>query len=650
MCIVLQPSVGRVIDQVDIVPTTALVLGLPIPFSNLGTAIPEVLLPYMKPENINRRDGDAKKRPNSTKDQNKNRWSVSNGFDGRVTLDFLEVLRASAVQLHTYLVTYAQYSEDFPSADFETLETDFNELMKDYKQLLDGLDVDRDTSSTLPSQQRLTELAQKFMSFTKSVKKMCSRVWAKFDDTPIQLGLFLLAVSVAVSTVMLLDARESANVLFLSLPVGGTAGVMLGMIGLFFTGVEFSLQGLIAAVFNIAFACLLSILAVFLVKFRFVLFRYLYYVLDTVFKGTLSGTKLELMPFLAVVLSLFHAVSLSSNSFVLYESDMLAFFIQSVVFYMGLQALQSSFVKTHRDSGASMRSVFGTLTPYLAIMACVRLSKAFYSCRDLQLQDGCVSLSFVQGLASAGDSLSWLANWRLATSCLAVVAVPLGFVLLMRFAGVRSLMSRRLAFVCEGGLTVTVLCVVVHWNLQNLAHQSRWALLPWQHTAPPLTAYLVTIVVILTAILWPFKRPVVNHFSSEYANWDNQELPVKSTAGDPLLRPTSEGFGYVSLRQRAEIVVKDAVTYSSSEGVKEKEKDDGNFFRSGMSAAVVVGVIEVAVWVPLAMLLNDGIALSAFLSAVEIVCALYIFRKHKQGKVCTIVFTEFFFSCCFISS
>jgi len=137
VCVVLQPSVGRVINQVDIVPTTALVLGLPIPFSNLGTAIPEVFLPYNKKPDSgnsqdggsnsqdgggnsqdgggNSQDGGAKEKASSAKEQDKISGSVSNGFGGRVTLDFLKALRANAEQLHTYLVTYARYSDDFPA-------------------------------------------------------------------------------------------------------------------------------------------------------------------------------------------------------------------------------------------------------------------------------------------------------------------------------------------------------------------------------------------------------------------------------------------------------------------------------------------------------------------------------------------------------
>jgi len=474
---------------------------------------------------------------------------------------------------------------------------------------------------------------------------MCSRVWAKFDETPIQLGLFLLAVSVAVSSIMLLDSRESANIIVSSLPIGGIAGAIVGLIWLIFASIEFSLHGLTTALLNFAFAGLLSILAVFLVKFRFVLFKYFYYLLDIVFKGTLSEIlmKLEFIPILAVVLSLFHAVSLSSNSFVLYEADMLAFFIQSMVFYMGFQAIQSIFVKTRRDSGPSMRSVLVTLAPYVAIMACVRLSKLFYSCRDLQLQDGCVSFSFIQGLTSAGDTLGRLANWRLAASCLAVVAVPLGFMLLLRFTGVQSVMSKRLAFACEVGLALTVLCVVVHWNLQNPAHSFRWALLPWQRTVPPLTAYVVTTVVVLTAVLWPFKRHVVNHFTSEYTNYrGDQEVKVKPMAGagyEPAVRPPREEFGRDTLRQRAEILAKDAVPHYNSEGAKEKEKNGtlsgATVSEATVSVATVVGVVQVAVWVPLAMLLNDGIALSALLTATEILCALIIFRKHRPGTVNT---------------
>ena len=595
----MQPSVGRVVDQVDIVPTTALVLGLPIPFSNLGTLIPDVLLPYRKPEKGDKQKSRDDRRGGGgggggAKEESGIEDSTSEVvYGGRVTLDFLNALKANAEQLHTYLVTYAQYSGDFPAEDFAALEKKFNSVVEEHQRLLDGLRGEKGTMHL--SQQRLTEVAGDYISYTKSVKRMCAQVWAKFDDTPIRQGLFLLAVSVVVSTVMLLDVHEATSIIRLSLPVGLAVGAIFGVILLSVTGIEFSLLGLLVALLNVAFACLLTVLAVFLLKFRSAVSRALFLLLDRLCRvpqgllGVLQ--KLNVVQVLAVSLVAIHSLCMFSNSFVLYEADMLAFFIQTLVTCLAIRALHIDFTNSSKskESGLSLTTILVSLAPYLTLMVCVRLSKAFYSCRDLQLQDGCYSTSFLQGLASAGDSLGSLAHWRLAASCLAVAAVPLGFVLLLRWTGVRSLLSKRLALLCEVGLALCVVCVVVHWNLQALPRSSRLALNPWQLTAPPLMAYFVVTVVIVAAILWPFQ---------------------------------AKDFRVEGSRHRTKI--------GESEGKVDIEADDTWNVATGVSTTV--GLIEVSLWVPLAMLLNDGISLSAFLTIVEILCVLYISRKLGQGN------------------
>ncbi len=624
MLYLFQPSVGRVIDQVDIVPTTSLVLGLPIPFSNLGTFISEVLLPYTGPEMKEKMQNPAEDEKNEDKHSRGHAdGEVRDGYTGRVTLHFLDALKANAEQLHTYLMTYVQYSGDFPADDFKSLEIEFSSIMDSYRQLTAYSGTDR--SGTPAPQQTLTEMAGKFISYTKSVKRMCSQVWAKFDDFPIKQGLLLLAVSVAASTIMLLDVHEALHAISTSLPIGGAVGAILGAVLLLILGIEVSVLGFLASLLNFVFACLLSILTVSLIQFRTVihknLLRFLKFLKSM---GVLAELvwHADLLQVLAILLLAIHAATMFSNSFILYEADMLAFFIQSMIAGFAIRDLQNEFMRKYKKFRFPLKDMLVTLAPYLVIMTCVRLSKAFYACRDLQIQDGCYSTSFIQGLTSTGDSLGGLANWRLAASCLSVATVPVSFALLLRLTGLRTVLGRTVAVLIESALGLCVLCVWVHWNVQSLPQNARLSLAPWQHTAAPLSAYCVAAVIIVAAVFRLFRTSDVNRLLS--GRLEAKYYGVKHSAVSSVTRQ-QQADNYDGPRQRTK--------------GREKEKSDTVFetmeavLRPGTGAlmGVAVAVIVVALWVPLAMLLNDGIALSAFLTAVEMGCVLYIFKKQEKG-------------------
>ncbi|KAI0244223.1 mannose-ethanolamine phosphotransferase gpi13 [Massospora cicadina] len=137
---------ARSIQQIDLVPSLSLLLGLPIPFNNLGMVIPELFL----------------------------------SSDPAL---FLEALRRNAVQVHTYLQEYARL---YPTSDIANhvqtyLAPSFAAAHAAY---LDWLEH---TSTA-----KLQDVLYRYAVFLRNSLASCRSSWAQFDPVQIQMGLTLL--------------------------------------------------------------------------------------------------------------------------------------------------------------------------------------------------------------------------------------------------------------------------------------------------------------------------------------------------------------------------------------------------------------------------------------------------------------------------
>ncbi|KAH9922562.1 hypothetical protein B0H21DRAFT_165025 [Amylocystis lapponica] len=132
----------RFVQQIDLVPSLALLLGLPIPFNNLGTVIPELF------------------------------WRDKRGTD------FGRALDLNARQVKQYLDVYRA------SGSGAELDGVWSELEKEWETL------DAATANTA-GHWLATEV------YTRSVLAACRRLWAQFDVSLIGLGLTLLVAGIA---------------------------------------------------------------------------------------------------------------------------------------------------------------------------------------------------------------------------------------------------------------------------------------------------------------------------------------------------------------------------------------------------------------------------------------------------------------------
>ncbi|KAF9916017.1 mannose-ethanolamine phosphotransferase gpi13 [Lobosporangium transversale] len=137
--------VYRTVTQIDLVPTLSLLLGLPIPFNNLGAVIPELFLSAKNPDQAIR--------------------------------DLLRAMRLNAAQVATYFQSYRALH---PTSDIAlAMETEFGALFEHaetfMKEMFSGQDHHRQTTK------QLVEALTLYSEYLRTSLTSCKRIWAHFD-------------------------------------------------------------------------------------------------------------------------------------------------------------------------------------------------------------------------------------------------------------------------------------------------------------------------------------------------------------------------------------------------------------------------------------------------------------------------------------
>ena len=586
-------------------------LGIPIPFSSLGMIIPEVFLPYQGS------DSDSK---NSDE-------SLDDGFSGRVTMEFLVALQENALQIQKYLTTYAKHSDDFPSDIFQSLQGDLNRVLELHKKLVERESVE-------PSQKDLTDVAAAYVGYMKEVKVMCQSIWAKFDDVSITEGLTLLLLSVTVVPLMLIDVESGVTALRQALPYGAMGGLGVTAILALFSNIvqlELTFSGIISLVLALSFHSLAASIVIFILFFSPAIFQSLKDLLRSRQRLLSFVDQLSVLQLLSIAVTILYGVAMLSNSFVLYEADMVNFFLQSLLVCFAIRSLQIEFSNETNLvlDKATLNRVVRTAAPHVGAMVCVRLVKIFYACRDLQVQDGCVATTFIHALPVAYEFLGeWLAYSRMALSCAAVVSVPVGFLLLVqKSAGARHL-NQWLLFVAKYGFLLAVLCVCGFWVLLCLPQTDLEDLAWWKHVTLPRIVYLVSAVAMVLCVVMPLKRgervltmnceenPTNNADMTSTLNdgaRNERNFPTETETQGPRLRRSNlhhthpdDSFSQDTIR---------------------------HVLHPSLTALIPLTnlFLLVALWIPVALLLNDSIALSAVIMAAQVALTIKGLKDKESG-------------------
>ncbi|XP_051540084.1 GPI ethanolamine phosphate transferase 3-like [Myxocyprinus asiaticus] len=142
----------EVVPQTDLVPTLALLLGVPIPYSSVG----QILLPLF-PQNGSQ--------------------SVPTG------LSQAEALWINVKQVNRFLETYSNMAKDIPPDSLSRLQADFSNISSQYLAAVH--------KSHLPP----PELVVSMQNYLTAVRETCRASWARFNPFKMAAGLLILGVA-----------------------------------------------------------------------------------------------------------------------------------------------------------------------------------------------------------------------------------------------------------------------------------------------------------------------------------------------------------------------------------------------------------------------------------------------------------------------
>ncbi|EGC49772.1 phosphoethanolamine transferase class O [Histoplasma capsulatum var. duboisii H88] len=344
----------RPIPQIDLVPTLALLLGIPIPFNNLGSPIEEA-------------------------------FSAAGGRD---LTDLVRVNRLASAQIKRYQHAYAlargadETHPPGPLGIWSRAEEDWNS-MSQHPHPRHGSDRDR----------LILEVYKSYREYQRDTLHLCKSLWTRFDIPSMIQGIL---ISFAGVILLLCYARgirgDRTDLSFPTLRrigVGSGIGVMGGMI---LTGMRIvQLSRVEGLVFGIAVGGICAALSTVL----------------WVPKRIVSPMANSLWAWLAIIFTVLQSIGFSSNSFTIWEDEILLFFLTTFGVVAALSSLRQKNTEA-RVLGFYHSIVFVVLG---------RIASFSRLCREEQMPF-CVSTYYA---SSTSSTSAW---WHLLIPFLLALVLP----------------------------------------------------------------------------------------------------------------------------------------------------------------------------------------------------------------------------------
>ncbi|KAF1990054.1 hypothetical protein K402DRAFT_325370 [Aulographum hederae CBS 113979] len=454
----------RPVAQIDLVPTLALLLGLPIPFNNLGGPIEEAFV----------------------------------GTQGNNYENLARVNRLAASQVHRYMSEYAQVRNLDPTATASTagLWTIANGMWRTTQQ----------SPHTPPIMFRSP--AASFNNYQKRTLAVCRDLWARFDRLAMLNGILVLAGALVVLVVYARGITGDRTDLTPILLVRSVSGTIAGGAAGAFAALSISeIPFTHATVFCSAVGGLFGVSSAFWLARR----------------RLCSPLPNSLWSWVGVVFTVLLSIGFASNSFTIWEDEILLFFLSTFSMLMFASSLRLA-TPLDRTLGCYHSASFLVLS---------RLASLSRLCREEQMPY-CRSTYY----ASANSSTS--AAWQLIIPYLLTIFLP--GVIATYYKGTRSYQNSIVPWL---GLAfrVGLLISALFWTL-DAADDADW--LPWL----PSTA-LKTIKVLLAQIVLAIA------FAAGYSTyaWSAPFLSIQTRPAGAPADPADAGAHVVSAGGSSSIVV-----------------------------------------------------------------------------------------------
>lgn len=373
-------------SQINIVPTLALQLNIPIPFSNIGSIIEDFFL-------ADRILKDSIKGREDRKDLTAN-------------MNILLALFENSKQVYHYLLQYSIVSSDISGATIEKLKRKYNISKRKFidlyrrclKELLAiknqnlSLDLKKDILSNI------LDCQEDLRCFIQGVYHTCLEVWAKFDPLLMLIGKLILLFSASASYLLqnsMWSSQTRENALLNRISrwelVGFSSSILSWLILAIFHSKAFYGTVLCAIFQIISLTCLASCN-------------------HSHLKKSWSSQSYSISSLQYIVIFVY-ACGLFSNSFIVHENSMLLFLIQTLLFlrllsqgdeYLGpgISDENKHGIGMSKFQKSSIRRTFRLRYSILVLVLCVclRISVLFWSCREEQ--QNCEMTSFVKSFDS----------------------------------------------------------------------------------------------------------------------------------------------------------------------------------------------------------------------------------------------------------
>jgi hypothetical protein len=164
-------SVPRRVAQVDLVPTLALLLGVPVPYPNLGSVMPELFFAAARQGGKVRSGSDASLREEGWEEH----WE-----------GLTHAFQANAFQMHRYLRKYGEVAS-LPEAEMAFLEACHARAVRSHREAVEGEASGREEG--------LRDACTHYRRFLTEALALGRRIWTQYDVGLMLWGILLLALS-----------------------------------------------------------------------------------------------------------------------------------------------------------------------------------------------------------------------------------------------------------------------------------------------------------------------------------------------------------------------------------------------------------------------------------------------------------------------
>ena len=351
----------RPVGQIDLVPTLSLLLGMPIPFNNLGAPIAEAFVGPGKPD-----------------------WS-----------NLASVNALAAVQINKYQHEYS-IARGLDDSIFAGPQRHWQEGLSSWES---ALETPRKVSG-------FKAPYESFQEYQRETLAICRSLWARFDIPSMLQGVVILAFGVGLLTIY---ARSSGirRVDFAALTLGpmsifGLAAGLVIMLGEYLLNSGFYMKdsGLPGMHGSLSVNAFLFGLAVGTISgFAFSLFK-AREVLSFPFPRSVWG-------WLAIIFTVSQSAGYASNSFTIWEDEIMLSFLGTFAIFAFVSSARLE-VAIERNIGMAQSAVF---------LAATRLVSLSRLCREEQMP-------YCRSTYYASSTSSTSAPWQLAIPFIVLAALP----------------------------------------------------------------------------------------------------------------------------------------------------------------------------------------------------------------------------------